>query len=208
MEITWDNFFEDYSLLIFRPKKQNSKTRKKGLVRKIKIPGQMKEEFKYYSRTNFFHKKQLFNFSSNSFRDRLNKKFRKELGGKWNIKSENIKHNKDLKLSREYFYTLRSFRTTCATIIYYYYSKQYGLTDMALIKTCNFMGHSHKFMTASHYIQRISDLGLNKYPNLNYFELIEQILYSDVQTKISLFDELKGKSENKRLESFDNSLVL
>jgi integrase len=199
MQIKWDNFHDNCRMLIFRPKKQNSKNSKKSVVRKVRIPPKVSEELLYYRDNNFFCKGKLFPFTSNSFRDRFNKKFRQELGGDWIAYSDNLRQG---NIAQYHLYTLRSFRATCATLIFYYCRQAYGNADLSLVKTCQFMCHSHKFMTANHYIQRVEDLEIEKFPdNLTYLQLMDFVIYNDFQEKIHSY------IEQTRIEKYDEELI-
>ena len=208
MQLTWDNFFKDYSMLIFRPKKQNSKTSKKSVVRKIRLPQRFREELLHYKNHNHFKDKKLFPFTSNTFRDRFNKIYRKRAGSNWTAYNDNIRPNKTQGLRKEHKFILRSFRTTAATIIFYYYSKVWeNAGDMALVKTCQFMCHSHKFMTANYYVQRAEQIGLEKIGFLPYLQLMDTIIYNEIQVPLTKFAH-KKETQQTRLEEYSMELVV
>lgn len=180
MQLTWDNFRN--GVLYFRPNKQ----KKRGVLRRIRIPPGMWAELMTYKNSHFFGNNKLFPWTADSFRRRFNGEYRYYIGGRWELYRKEPVNG---IISRHFIYTLSSFRTTCATLIYYFYSKVYGHGNLALCRACKFMGHSSEKMTATYYIKRIEDLGLDKFPQLPYLQLMEYVIYHEIQCRITEFTD-------------------
>ena len=183
-ELTWDNFIFEKRYLIFRPKKQHGK-----VLRRVKISYKIMQEILYYYNNNIFYKKKLFAITSHSFCRIFNKK-RKNLPIGWQEYSEVTRQG---TVALYHLYTLRGFRTTYATLVYYYYSKVYDHGDLAVKKTAKQMGHSSSFTTSEYYINRISELDIEKYQELPFLELLDYIIYNEIQLSIPMFGERQQK---------------
>lgn len=178
MEITWANLTKH--MLIFRPEKTNGKR-----LRKVRIPPKVWEELIEYREKGFFPDGKLFGKTkSASYRQRIDKVFRHKFGGNWTLKSGNLRAG---KVSEYYKYSMRCFRTTMATLVYYYYARVYGEGDVALCRTASYMAHSTHRMTANYYVQRINGLKIEMFPEFPLMQLIEHLTYGEVSLKVTDF---------------------
>jgi len=182
-DITWANF--NNGRLIYKPHKQL----KRNVTRYVKLPSKVWSELMHYRDNNFFYKMKLFSWKNNHVvRRRFNGEIRHKLGGDWSEKSIVLRKG---RVPQFYKYELRSFRTTMATLVYYYYSlpEVYGPGDLALQMTCNYMAHTSRFMTAQYYIKRKKELEIDNYPKLTLLHLIDHIIYDEIQLRLDRFEK-------------------
>lgn len=178
--LTWDNFFINHRMLIFVPGKQEKLGHR--VTRKIRLSPQFADELAYYKANNTFFKNRLFgSMRQDAMRKYLNKILRPMLGRSWIQMSDNLRSG---KIPQYYKYSLYSFRVTIATLLYKMLWDEYEDKFMALIKTCEFMGHKSEKVTATYYIKRIEDLELQKFPDLDLLSLIDHIIYNEIQLRI------------------------
>jgi len=184
-ELYWENFIWEKNMLMFRPNKQKGR-----VLRRVKLPPKFMEELKYYRDNNFFPQGKCFNINSKSFCRYFNKAYRHFLPEQWVKYSEVSRKG---SVACYHLYTLRGFRATHATIAYYYYSLVYGHGDLAVKKTAKHMGHSSSYTTSEYYIQRVSDLKIDKYSEMPMLMLLDHVIYNETQLHLNEWTQRQSK---------------
>lgn len=187
MQLTWDNFRG--GRLIFKPKKQS----KRGVTRRIQFSENVWAELMEYKHSRIFPLgKPIFAMTHETVRCRFDKIYRQCLSEIWQKKSDNLRSG---RVAQYNFYTLQSFRTTAATLAYHFFSLEYGHGEIALARTCRWMGHSAEKMTAMYYIKRIDQLGLDRYPRYDsLLELMDNVIYGSMQERITKYVDYEPQS--------------
>lgn len=199
MELTWNNFIFEKGVLIFRPNKQN-----KQVVRRVKLPPKVQKELLYYRDNGWFPNGKILPYMKKSFCRYFNKVYRHRLPSEW---KEYFEMPRRGSVTWYHKYQLRSFRTTHATLAYYYYARVYGHGDLAVKKTANLMSHSSSYTTSEYYIQRLNDLGIDNFPEMPFLQLIDHILYSEVQTQMDSFLIRTSTKKKKNMKQRQSQVI-
>lgn len=169
-DANWSHFNGDVWYL--RPRKQHRK-----VTRPIKIPPGAYMELMQFKNDNFFRKGQLFNFQYKTMQRDFNARVRGLLGGGFMDYDSRVHSG---AVSTKHHYTLRSVRVTISCLIYHCFCREYA-PEIALSRTCRWMGHRSTHMTADHYIKNLHKIGLEGLPNLPALQLLDYILYHNDQ---------------------------
>lgn len=175
--IRWFDFTKD--VILYRPKKHHHK-----VTRRVKVPPKIMRELEDYKQDNFFRHGYLFNFRWFSVKDDLNHRLREILGGYFQVKDP-MPYSGQVK--EKGYYSMRSIRVTIATLVFFCFSKEYG-REMALSRTCSWLGHRSEKMTADHYVKHLHRIGIEKLPSLPTLELLDWIVYHETQKKIQNYE--------------------
>ena len=174
--LNWNNNFSD-NLIIYKTTKGSK------ISRICKIPPLIQNELEHYRDNNFFPRGQIFSFQYKAFQRYFNDHVRDKLSQDF---QKLCPFSYDGSVKQRHKITLRSLRVTIATLIYYYFKKVYG-DSVALSRTCMWMGHESRNMTADHYIKHIHKLGIEDYPDLPLLQLLDHIVYHEHQIRLDCY---------------------
>lgn len=177
--ITWFDFHEDN--LIYRPGKQHGRC-----TRIIKIPPKIFDELMRYKEDNFFSKGRLFRFKFKTYQRDFNVRVRRLLGGIF-LKRDIMPYSG--AVMSKHYYSLRSIRVAISTLVYIYFRQIYG-DNVALSRTCSWLGHRSEKMTSDHYIRHIGNVDVKAIPaDLPLLNALDYLVYEDVQTTLRDFGD-------------------
>lgn len=175
-ELYWHHILDNRTI-VYRPGKQHYRRK-----RIIKISECFYQELMDFKKSAHFKDNKLFpGREKRRLQRQFNKKHRHAIGGKWS--QERTGHNIGI-IKDKYIYQFRSLRNMSGTLLFWYFLNVYRNADIALQCTAKRLKHSTTGITAQHYISRLKYLDLDKVPVLPYLQLMDMLIYGDIQQRL------------------------
>lgn len=156
--------------------------------RPVRIPPKMLEEINEYIKAHGLQYRRLWHCQYDNIRRKFNQFVRPVLGEAWR---ERRPRSEEMAVQR-CCYNIRGLRTTVGTIAYSYYRRVYG-DAVALSRTCKWMGHTSKYITADHYIKNLVDIGLERWPDIPMLQLLDLVVYGCYQQHLEEYGACRQK---------------
>lgn len=112
----------------------------------------------------------IIHISGDTLRRYFNRDIRPYLSAEW---QEKVTVMRKGRIIEEYRYSLKSFRKTFATLIFYHFYMKYNDAGVALEKTAKRMCHSTQYMTAHHYLEEMKHINITAYKSLMPYEVLD-----------------------------------
>lgn len=148
----------------------------KGQWRQEYLPSVFLEELNAYRISHKCYANKIFHTDNKVFTKCFNEKIRPYLGDKWRERTA-------VKVNRNYQYILqvKGFRKTMLTLCFWEYWEKYNSAEVALIMTCKRARHSHKGMTADHYIEDSERMNREKWRGWSASKIWSLICQTHIQ---------------------------